>query len=164
MKYELFNVILISSSKFHIFMPINIGDMMTKQLEMIGESASIQDAAKKMRDTNVSSLVVIDSKTRPIGLVTERDIVRKACVNDVSTSKIMNKDIMSSKLITIDLNSSASAAVDLMVRNNIRHLLVVDKDHTEKPIGMITPLDLRDEEFTDEGLMKAIEELSMYYR
>jgi len=42
--------------------------------------------------------------------------------------------------------------------------LVVDKDNTEKPIGMITPLDLRDEEFTDEGLIEAIEELSKYYR
>jgi CBS domain-containing protein len=71
---------------------------------------------------------------------------------------------MSPKLITIDPNSSASAAVDIMLRNNIRHLLVVDKDNTEKPIGMITPLDLRDEEFTDEGLIEAIEELSKYYR
>ena len=145
-------------------MTINISEMMTKQLEIIEESASIQEAAKKMRDANVSSLLVVDSEGKPRGLVTERDIVRKACVNDVSTSKITNKDIMSPKLITIDLYSSASAAVDLMLRNNIRHLLVVDKDHTEKPIGMITPLDLRDEEFTDEGLMKAIEELSMYYR
>jgi CBS domain-containing protein len=145
-------------------MTINISEMMTKQLEIIEESASIQEAAKKMRDANVSSLVVVDSEGKPLGLVTERDIVRKACVNDVNTSKVMNRDIMSPKLITIDLNSSASAAVDLMLQNNIRHLLVVDKDHTEKPIGMITPLDLRDEEFTDEGLMKAIEELSMYYR
>ena len=47
-----------------------------------------------------------------------------------------------------------------MLRNNIRHLLVVDNDNTKKPIGMITPLDLRDEEFTDEGLRDAIEELS----
>jgi hypothetical protein len=43
-------------------------------------------------------------------------------------------------------------------------LLVVDKYDTEKPIGMITPLDLRDEEFTDEGLKDVIEELSMYYK
>ena len=138
--------------------------MMTKKLEAIEELSSIQDAAKRMRDTNVSSLVVVDSEGKPRGIVTERDIVRKACVNDVSTSKVTNKEIMSSRLITIDPDSSASTAVDIMLRNNIRHLLVVDKDNAEKPIGMITPLDLRDEEFTDEGLRDAIEELSMYYK
>jgi CBS domain-containing protein len=71
---------------------------------------------------------------------------------------------MSPKLITIGPDSSAPTAIDLMLRNNIRHLLVVDKYDTEKPIGMITPLDLRDEEFTDQGLIDAIEELSMYYK
>lgn len=145
-------------------MTITVSDMMTKKLETIEESSSIQDAAMRMRDTNVSSLVVVDSEGKPRGIVTERDIIRKACVNDVSTSKVTNKEIMSPKLITIAPDSSASTAVDIMLRNNIRHLLVVDKDNTEKPIGMITPLDLRDEEFTDEGLRDAIEELSMYYK
>ena len=145
-------------------MTITVSDMMTKKLETIEESSSIQDAPKRMRDTNVSSLVVVDSEGKPRGIVTERDIIRKACVNDVSTSKVTNKEIMSRKLITIAPDSSASTAVDIMLRNNIRHLLVVDKDNTEKPIGMITPLDLRDEEFADEGLRDTIEELSMYYR
>jgi CBS domain-containing protein len=145
-------------------MTITVSDMMTKKIETIEESSSIQDASKRMRDTNVSSLVVVDSEGKLRGIVTERDIIRKACVNDVSTSKVTNKEIMSPKLITIAPDSSASTAVDIMLRNNIRHLLVVDKDNTEKPIGMITPLDLRNEEFTDEGLRDAIEELSMYYK
>jgi hypothetical protein len=44
---------------------------------------------------------------------------------------------MSSQLITIDSNSSASAAVDIMLRNNIRHLLVVDKDNMETIMKLI---------------------------
>jgi len=62
-----------------------------------------------------------------MGLVTERDLARKVCVNDVYTSKISNKEIMSSPIITIDSKSSASEAVDLMLRDNIRHLLVMDE-------------------------------------
>lgn len=138
--------------------------MMTKQLETIDEIASVQEAAKKMKNKNVSSLVVVDVEGKPLGLVTERDLVRKACINDVRTSRVTNKEIMSSPIITIDSNSSASGAVDLMLRNNIRHLVVVDKGDSNKPIGIITPLDLRDEEYTDEGLKHAIEELSEYYR
>jgi CBS domain-containing protein len=145
-------------------MTVTVSDMMTKELEIIEEASSVLDAAMRMRDTNVSSLVVVDKEGKPLGIVTERDIVRKACVNDVSTSKVTNKEIMSPRLITIDPDSSASTAIDIMLRNNIRHLLVIDKDKPEKPLGMITPLDLRDEEFTDEGLRNAIEELSMYYK
>lgn len=133
--------------------------MMTKKLEAIEGTASVQEAAKKMKDSYVSSLVVVDGEGKPQGLVTERDLVRKVCINDVRTSRVTNKEIMSSPIITIDSKSSASAAVDMMLRNNIRHLLVVDKSNSNKPIGMITPLDLRDEEYTDEGL-DAIEELS----
>lgn len=138
--------------------------MMTKKLEAIEGTASVQEAAKKMKDSYVSSLVVVDGEGKPQGLVTERDLVRKVCINDVPTSRVTNKEIMSSPIITIDSKSSASAAVDMMLRNNIRHLLVVDKSNANKPIGMITPLDLRDEEYTDEGLKHAIEELSEYYR
>lgn len=145
-------------------MTISIREMMTKRLETIEEASSIRDSAKKMMDTNVSSLVVVDGEGRLQGIVTERDIVRKACVNDVRTSEVTNREIMSSNLIFIQSNSSASEAVDLMVQNNIRHLLVIDKENIEKPVGMITPLDLRWEEYSDEGLMDAIEELSMYYR
>ena len=66
-------------------MTINVSDMMTKKLETIKESSSIQDAAKRMRDTNVSSLVVVDSEGKPLGIVTERDIVRSYSIRDVST-------------------------------------------------------------------------------
>jgi CBS domain-containing protein len=147
-------------------MTINISDMMSKNLENIEEMASVQEAAKKMKEKNVSSLVVVDNQNKPQGIVTERDLVRKACINDIRTSSVNVREIMSSPLITIDSNSSASIAVDMMVQNNVRHLLVVDKKNNDvsKPIGIITPLDLRDEEYTDEGLKNAIEELSAYYR
>lgn len=138
--------------------------MMTKKLELIEATASVQETAKKMKDTNVSSLLIVDNEGKPLGLVTERDLARKVCINDVYTSKITNKEIMSSPIITINSKSSASEAVDLMLRNNIRHLIVVDESHTNRPIGMITPLDLRDEEYSEEGLKLAIEELSEYYR
>ena len=145
-------------------MTLSVSDMMTKKLEAIEGTASVQEAAKKMKDKNVSSLVVVDGEGEPQGLVTERDLVRKVCINDVRTSAVTNKEIMSSPIITIESKSSASEAVDMMLQNNIRHLIVVDKSNANKPIGMITPLDLRDEEYTDEGLKHAIEELSEYYR
>jgi signal-transduction protein with cAMP-binding, CBS, and nucleotidyltransferase domain len=66
---------------------------------------SVQEAAKIMKDKNVSSLVVVDGNGKTQGLVTERDLVRKLCINYVSTSMVTTKKIMSSPLITINSNS-----------------------------------------------------------
>ena len=85
-----------------------VNDFMRKRLITIEESASVQEAANRMKDKNISSLVVVDEIGRPLGLITERDLVRKVCIHDVSTSKLIIKEIMSSPLITIDSNSSAS--------------------------------------------------------
>jgi CBS domain-containing protein len=127
-------------------MATTISDLTRKKLITIEESASVQEAAKKMMDKNISSLVVVDENSRPIGLVTERDLVRKVCIQDAYTSKITTKEIMSSPLITIKSRSSPSEAIDAMLQNNVRHLLVVDNNKTlddkeDRPIGMITPLD-----------------------
>jgi CBS domain-containing protein len=112
-------------------MTLTTEDIMRKQLESIEGMSSVQEAANKMKDRNVSSLVVIDVNGKPQGLVTERDLVRKVCINDLSTTMVKNKEIMSSPLITIDSSSSPSMAADMMLQNNVRHLLVVDNKITQ---------------------------------
>ncbi|HET7284918.1 MAG TPA: CBS domain-containing protein [Nitrososphaeraceae archaeon] len=131
--------------------------------------ASVEEAVKKMKEKDVIPLVVVDNQNKPQGIVTERDIVRKACIDDIRTSTISIKEIMSSPIITIYSNASASKAVDMMLQHDVKHLVVVDKKDNDKdkgstPIGMITPLDLRAEEYTDDALRESIEELSAYYR
>jgi CBS domain-containing protein len=133
---------------------ISIGGLMTEKLKTIESSSTAQEASKKMRDNNISSLVVVDNKknNKPIGIVTERDLVRKVCVNDANSSKMLIKNIMSSPLVTIDSRSSVEVAADIMSQNKVRHLLVVEEntDTTNsdnddyditRPLGIITPSD-----------------------
>jgi len=124
----------------------SIGEIMTKKLETIAISSSAQEAAKKMRDKNVSSLLVIDNNnnSKPIGIVTERDLVRKVCVNDASSKHTMVEEITSSPLVTIDAISSVEVAADVMSQNKVRHLLVVEDNDLNKPLGIITPGDFTD--------------------
>ena len=145
-------------------MNMTVRDIMRKKLETIEEMASVQEAAKKMKDKNVSSLLVVDEKGIPQGLLTERDLVRKICIDDVHTSTVTNKEIMSSPIITIDSQSLPSIAADMMLQNNVRHLLVVDDNYdVKKPIGIITPLDFtRYQEYTD-NYKDAIEKILEYY-
>ncbi len=145
-------------------MTLTIINILRKKLESIEETTNIQEAAKKMKDKNVSSLVVVDMRGKPMGLVTERDLVRKVCINDVRFSTVTSKEIMSFPLITIEASSSPSAAADMMLKNNVRHLLVVDEGSLNKPIGIITPLDFtRYQEYTAEEDKEAIEKVLENY-
>jgi len=148
-------------------MTIVVRDLMRKNPYTVAESASIQDTARIMNDKKVSSLVILDDDNNPVGLVTERDLVRKVCINDLPTNRVSNKEIMSSPLITIGSESSATTATDLMLKNNVRHLLVIDNESKDnnQPIGIVTPLDLvRYEEFTrDEGRKDVLEMILEYY-
>ena len=114
---------------------------MTNILQTIEGSSSVRDAAKKMRDKNISSLVVVNSSNKPIGIVTERDLVRKVCANDSSSKNTNVKDILSDVLVTTDALSEVGVAADIMIQNNVRHLLVVEGDDITKPLGIITPTD-----------------------
>jgi signal-transduction protein with cAMP-binding, CBS, and nucleotidyltransferase domain len=87
-------------------------------------------------------LVVVDVNGKLQGVVTERDLVRKVCIQDVRTDTVTNKEIMSHP-ITIDSSSSPSIAAHMMLQTNVKHLLVVDKTNVNKPIGIITPVDLK---------------------
>src|SRR6476661_8782557 len=120
----------------------SINKIMTEKLETTEASSSAQEAAKKMRDKNVSSLVVTDENNTPVGIVTERDLVRKICVNDASSRNTLVQDMMSSPLATIDAISPVEAAADVMIQNKVRHLLVVENNDIRKPLGIITLTDL----------------------
>lgn len=139
---------------------------MRKRIETIGELETVQGTARKMKDKNVSSLLVVDKDGKPVGLITERDLVRKACVSDVRLSAMTNRQLMSSPLITIDSKESPSIAADLMLQNNVRHLLVVDTNAVDRPVGIVTPLDFtRFQELKNEEINKDdIEKILEYYR
>ena len=143
-----------------------IDEIMSKKMETIEESATVQQLAIKMKENNVSSLLVVDSLGNSKGLVTERDLVRKVCVKDVWTSKVIIKEIMSLPLITINPNDSPSTAIDIMLKHNIRHLLVVDNiREINKPIGIVTPRDLtKYQEFTrDDDNKDYLEKILEYF-
>jgi len=118
-----------------------IGELMTNKLQTIEASTSVQEAAKKMRDKRISSLVVLDRSNKPIGIITERDLARKVCANDSSSKNTRVLDILSDVLVTADAVSEVGVAADIMIQNNVRHLLVVEGDDITKPLGIITPTD-----------------------
>ena len=119
----------------------SVRNVMSEKLEKIIANMSAQEGAKKMGTVNTSSLLVTDSNDKPIGIITERDLVRRVVANDANSKTVVIRNIMSSPIATIDANSSIEAAADLMLQNQVRHLLVVDNEDVNKPLGIITSTD-----------------------
>ena len=62
-----------------IVMPKNVSEIMTVKIETIGLEDTAQAAARKMKEKNISSLVVMDVNNQAVGIVTERDLVTQVC-------------------------------------------------------------------------------------
>jgi len=118
--------------------------IMSKNLETIDVTENAQDAAKKMNDKRISSVLVVDranENKEPIGIVTERDLVIRVCAAGMSSKEVDVREIMSSPIVTVEPQATVETAADLMLSNKVRHLLVID-EQTKKPIGIIAPTDL----------------------
>ena len=103
---------------------------MSTKLETIGRYESAKEAAKKMLDKNVSSLVVVDEDGQSIGIVTERDITRGVCIHDVPSKEFRIHHLMTLPLSTIEPNLPVEMAANLMIQNKVRHLIVKEGDKT----------------------------------
>lgn len=114
-----------------------VRDLMTKDIITIDLDKTVFDAAKLLSEKTVGCVVVMDGDV-PVGIVTERDFVRKVLVKrlrlDVEISKIMSKP-----LISIDPDSSIREAARVMLKNKIRRLPVIKED---KLVGIIVVSDL----------------------
>ncbi|MBA3750831.1 MAG: CBS domain-containing protein, partial [Nitrosopumilus sp.] len=77
----------------------------------------------------ISSVIVIDKENRPLGIVTERDLVERVCLTDLPASDVLVEDIMSSPLITIMAYDSVDTASRIMLSNKIKRLPVLEADN-----------------------------------
>lgn len=121
-----------------------IKEIMSTKLETIDVAKNAQEAAKKMNDKRISSLLVVDgdSKTEePMGIVTERDLVIRVCAAGTNSKDVGIREIMSSPIVTVEPDATVETAAELMLSNKVRHLLVID-EQTKKPVGIIAPSDL----------------------
>jgi CBS domain-containing protein len=115
-----------------------VRDIMEKNVITIQYDKSALDASKMLKEKEISFLV-IQKEGNPIGLVTERDIVRKIAAEDKKSSESSINDLMSKDFKWVKPEDSIEHAIQKMLNNNIRRLLVLEND---KLVGVITQTDL----------------------
>ena len=115
-----------------------VRDIMQKNVITIENVKKAHDAAIILKEREISFLVVV-KEGKPIGIVSERDIVRKIVAdnNDAQTTQL--ETIMSKNFKWVEPNASIESAVQKMLNNNIRRLVVLEN---EDLVGVITQTDL----------------------
>jgi CBS domain-containing protein len=111
-----------------------IGEIMKNKLETVDEYDNAQHAARKMSNSEVSSLLVVKG-ANAVGIITERDLVRKVCAGDESSRNVIIRSIMSTPLITVDSSNQLHDAANVMIKKKVRHLLVVDEHGAKGIVG-----------------------------
>jgi CBS domain-containing protein len=111
---------------------------MTKGVIAIDEGVTALDAARIMTEKGISSLIV-EKERVPIGIISERDFVKKICVKDILPSTIKVGTIMSKIQTYANPDTTVDVAVQRMVNHKIRRLPIISEG---KVVGIITVTDL----------------------
>ncbi len=117
-------------------MPVK--EIMTRDVVTVDIKSDVPHLAKKMLVYDVGSVIVMDKK-HPVGIVTERDIVRKIVSKNLKPDAISIKELMTTPLMTIPATEDVADTMHRMVKMEIRRLPVVENG---KLVGIVTDTDL----------------------
>ena len=91
-----------------------------------GPDSTVSEIADLMDLEDIGAVPIINEKGNLLGVLSERDIVRKLVKSGRDSDLVTAKDIMTTKVISVSLNTSLVEALKLLKINNIRHLPIVD--------------------------------------
>lgn len=129
-----------------------VRDVMTSAVKTARPDTSILDIVRKMNRFDIGSIVVVQGE-RPVGIITERDILREIVEPCLDPTAVRAREVMSTPLITIDKDVGVEEAARLMARRGVKRLPVVQGGRL---VGIVTTTDLVK---SVPSLMNALEEL-----
>ena len=116
-----------------------IGDVMSRYPAWIGLDASAQTAARRMAEDGVGALAVCDGRGRPVGVVTDRDMVVRLLAQAEDPRRVSVADCLEGDVATVDDGDTIGVAVSRMRAAGVRRLPVLRDGHL---VGIVTQTDL----------------------
>jgi len=129
-----------------------VRDVMAKNVKTVKTDDTVHAAVQKMNKFDIGS-VIVTASGRPVGIITETNILRRIVGPRMDPSTVWAKDIMSSPLITIDPNIDLTEAAKIMAKNNIKRLPVMDGD---KLVGLLSSTDIMKASPTQLGILEEL--------
>jgi len=119
---------------------MSLRPIMSKELTSLPPHASVLDGAKFMHEMGVGCVVVTGDDDKPLGIVTDRDIMSKVIIDEKDPKTVKLKDIMTSPAVSIKEDKHVFDVTKLMSVHGVRRFPVVDSEG--KLIGVIALDDL----------------------
>lgn len=118
-----------------------VKDVMSSPVVITGEDASANKVAKLMLDNKVGCIIVTTKEEKPLGIVTERDLVARVLAKTVPPETTKAKEFMSSPLVTIEPDAPVTEVAKRMRKKDIRRLGVMYKENL---VGIVSDRDILD--------------------
>src|SRR5919201_2211202 len=118
---------------------MQLRELMTQEVEIICPDATLQEAAQRMRASNIGAVPVCEGN-QIVGILTERDLMVQATAEgrDPKTTRV--REVMTPELITCFEDQESTEAMRLMHQRRLRHLAVLSRD--QRLVGIISLRDL----------------------
>ena len=111
--------------------PLKVGAICTRIVTVVEPSTSLVEAARLMRTNHVGCVVAIDRAEaghRPVGILTDRDIVVSTLALDLDARALCVEDIMTRDLIGVDQDDAFTTAIAAMRERGVRRVLVTGRE------------------------------------
>jgi CBS domain-containing protein len=111
---------------------------MTKTVKVVKPDTLVKTVVASMNKFDIGSIIVVKGD-RPVGIITERDILRRIVEPCLAPETLRAREVMTSPIITISSTANIDEASRIMARKKIKRLLVMEN---EKLVGIITFTDI----------------------
>jgi CBS domain-containing protein len=115
-----------------------VKDIMAVNVVTMPPDASVFQVSKAMSEMDIGSVIIAD-KDRPVGIITEADIVRRVIAEEKDTKATSASEIMSSPIIHVEPGTGLTDAMRVMAKSNIRRVVVLKNNSLA---GIITSRDI----------------------
>lgn len=119
-------------------MSLKVKDVMVQNIVIVGARTSVKKAVELMNKHEIGCLIVVNNK-KPVGIVTERDMLKRVLLQHKDPRKTRVGSIMSKPLMVGKPQTDLREAVTLMVERRIKKLPVVENTHL---LGLLTLTDI----------------------
>jgi CBS domain-containing protein len=113
----------------------SVGQLCVRKVETVGPRVLAKDAARRMTEHAVGTLVVVDELGRPLGIVTDRDLMVRCIAGGADPKRARVERVMSGPVAWVHQDAPVEAALDEMARLRVRRLAVVDE--RERLVGLL---------------------------
>ena len=115
-----------------------VRDVMSKDVKVVRPDTLVKEVVATMNKFDIGSIVVVQGD-RPVGIITERDILKRIVEPCLAPEALRAREVMSSPVVTINATASIDEAANIMAKKNLKRLLVMDNG---KLVGILTFTDI----------------------